>query len=122
MENKMETPSSNIETLSKFYKAAPGYLAFFAGSPYFLMYGAGKSLAHLTPFADSKNPRTRMKLAGISYCLILTFIPALPAGTALTCGIALTGALVTALSAPVAYPIAKLMDQLPNPEKVVNKR
>lgn len=111
MNNKAEQkPFSNVEKLNRIYKAAPGHLAFFAASPAMLMYAQGSYLSYGGPFVET-NSRTRMHLSGIAYCSILTVIPALPAGMALTVGLAVTSGLIAALSVPVAYPIAKAIDQ-----------
>lgn len=110
MRNRVEKPISNVEALNKFYKPAPGNLTFFALSPYLLTYGVGASLGHVTPYSNSRHPRTRMNLAGISYCALFTALPVLPAGTALTLGLAAGAGVITALSAAVAYPVAAVLD------------
>lgn len=112
LENRSITAT---EQLTKLYKSVPGHLAFFAAGPYILTYGTGASLVHVSPFSETKNPRTRMMLGGLSYCAIFTLMPALPVGTVLTIGLSLTAGTLAALSIPITYPIAMVMDKVDGP-------
>ena len=111
MKNKAEqNPHSGVERLTRFYKAAPGHLGFFAVAPGRLIYAQGSYLSYEGPFAAT-NSRTRMHLAGVAYCSLLTVLPVLPTTMAFTLGLAVTAGVITALSAPVAYPIAMATDK-----------
>lgn len=84
-------------------------LPFVAASPYLLAFAAGgfcfDFIKHPNP---GPNGEGNFIINGAATCVVLT--PILLPITALTCGIAITGAIIAGLSTIVSYPTAMALD------------
>lgn len=101
--------TERFTTLTGSYIGFLTTLPFVAASPYLLAFAAGGlGLDVIKVSNPGPNGEARVIVNGAATCLVLT--PILLPMTVLTCGLAITGAIIAGISATVTYPTALALD------------